>query len=104
MSILSPLYSPVLALSVLFLSATHPASASDDREAREIRIVSVQGDVRLSRGNGKRPDLKKPWEQALDNDSVEPGFAIATGTGRAEIEFENGETVFLAENSLLLFP
>jgi hypothetical protein len=63
----------------------------------------VQGDVRLSRGDGKHTDLNKPWELAQGGELLERGFAVATGNGRAEIEFENGSTAYLAENSLLLF-
>jgi hypothetical protein len=85
------------------ISQAPSALPADDRDEREVRVVSVQGDVRLSRGDGKRPDLKKPWEQAQSGQLIEQGFALATGNGRAEIEFEYGSTVFLAENSLLLF-
>jgi hypothetical protein len=77
--------------------------ASDDTAAREVRLSWVQGDVRLSRGNAKHTDLNKSWEQAQGGQLLEPGFAVATGIGRAEIEFENGSTAYLAENSLLLF-
>ena len=34
---------------------------------------------------------------------IEEGFSIATGTGRAEIEFENGTILYLADNSVLEF-
>ncbi len=90
-------------LSTLLLCSTPLAFASDDGDAREVRIASVQGDVRLSRGDGKHTHLNKTWEQAQAGELLEQGFALATGNGRAEIEFENGSTAFLAENSLLLF-
>jgi hypothetical protein len=92
-----------LTVSTLLLCSSPAALASDDNDAREVRISFVQGDVRLSRGDGKRTDLNKPWEQAQGGELLERGFAVATGDGRAEIEFENGSTVYLAENSLLLF-
>jgi hypothetical protein len=103
MKLSSPRLFSVLSFSLLLISQAPSALPADDRDEREVRVVSVQGDVRLSRGDGKRPDLKKPWEQAQDGELVEQGFALATGNGRAEIEFENGSTVYLAENSLLLF-
>ncbi|HUK30754.1 MAG TPA: FecR domain-containing protein [Candidatus Acidoferrum sp.] len=68
-----------------------------------VRINYLQGDVRLSRGDGKQPNLDKDWVQAAINVPIATGFSLATGEGRAEIEFENGSTIDLAENSLLLF-
>src|SRR5258708_28790893 len=94
---------PIFAVSALLLSATPPVYASDHDEAPEVRITFVQGDVRLSRGNRNQTDLNKHWEQAQDGTLLEEGFAVATGIGRAEIEFEDGSTASLAENSLLLF-
>jgi hypothetical protein len=77
--------------------------ASKGRDDREVYFASVQGDVRISSGKDHRPDLNQPWEQALAGELVQEGCALATGDGRAEIEFENGSTVYLAENSVLLF-
>jgi hypothetical protein len=68
-----------------------------------VRLSYVQGDVRFNRGNGKHPDLKKLWEQAEENLPIENNFALATGDGRAEIEFENTSMIYLAENSVVLF-
>jgi hypothetical protein len=90
-------------VSTLLLCFTPAAIASDDSDARDVRISWVQGDVRLSRGDGKHTDLNKSWEQAQGGELLERGFAVATGNGRAEIEFEDGSTAYLAENSLLLF-
>jgi len=92
-----------LAVSTLLLCSALSAFASDDNDAREVRISFVEGDVRLSRGDGKHTDLNKPWEQAQGGELLGRGFAVATGIGRAEIEFENGSTLYLAQNSLLLF-
>lgn len=78
--------------------------ASKESSDREVRLTYVQGDVRLSRGDSKGPNLKKPWEQAQAGEFVQEGFALATGSdGRTEVEFEDGSTVYLAEDSLLLF-
>lgn len=90
---------------LIYLLATIPAvqASKNDRHARDVRLSYVQGDVRLSRGNGKHPDLNKPWEQVQSGELVQQGFALATGDGRAEIAFEDGSAVYLAENSLLLF-
>lgn len=94
---------------VLFSSLTFiippklQASKDKDRVDREVYLSSVQGDVRISIGKDHRPDLNQPWEQALAGEPVSQGYALATGDGRAEIEFEDGSIVYLAENSLLLF-
>ncbi len=79
------------------------ASSAPQIEPQLVRLSYVQGDVRFNQGRGKHPDLKEPWEQAEANLPIGQGFALATGKGRAEIEFENGGMVYLAENSLLLF-
>jgi FecR protein len=93
----------LLAASIFLVFLAPATQASVDRNHREVLIVFVEGDVRLSRGHANHPDLKLPWEAPQTGQPIEQGFALATGNGRAEIEFENGSTVFLAENSLLLF-
>jgi hypothetical protein len=94
---------PFLFVPIVLMALPPVAPASADRNTREVRLNLVQGDVRLSRGDGKHPDLKKTWEAAQGGELIEQGFAVATGNGIAEIEFENGSTAYLAENSLLLF-
>jgi len=66
-------------------------------------IASVEGDVRISNGKDHHPDLNTPWQEGLGGELVAEGSALATGNGRAEVEFGNGSTVYLGENSLLLF-
>jgi hypothetical protein len=95
-------------ICLLFLSAVAPSrvSAKDDESGSQpqiVRLSFVQGDVRIAPGNGKHPDLSGQWEQAVVNTPIEQNFSLATGDGRAEIEFENGSTAYLAENSVLLF-
>jgi hypothetical protein len=79
------------------------ATPAQQNEAQLVRLSYVEGDVRFNRGDSKGPDLKKPWEQAEVNLPIEQGFALATGKGRAEIEFESGSVIYVAENSLVLF-
>jgi FecR protein len=91
--------------SLILLNTVAPrnagAHASDEDALRDVRLSHVEGDVRLSRGDGKRVNLKRGWEDAQSGEPIEQGFAVATVKGTAEIEFENGSTVYLAENSLL---
>ncbi|HLZ12782.1 MAG TPA: FecR family protein [Candidatus Acidoferrum sp.] len=96
-----PFPSSVVAYLLVLLTVCSAAFASDDA-GRDVRLGIVEGDVRVSFGNHTRPDLKKPWQDAVPGEPVSQGFALATGNGRASIEFEDGSTVYLAENSLML--
>jgi hypothetical protein len=78
-------------------------TAAEQNDVPWARLRLVQGDVRLSTGDGKHPNLPQQWQQAKSEIPIEQGFSIATGEGRAEIEFADGGQAYLAENSLLLF-
>jgi hypothetical protein len=93
-------------LLILFAAYFCPityAATKDTQDAQLVRLRYVQGDVRFNRGNGKHPDLKQPWEVAITNLPIEQNYALATGDGRAEIEFEDGSVVYVAENTVMLF-
>jgi hypothetical protein len=98
---------PFLAICAAFFPTSVnavPATAAAPSEPQLVRVSYMQGDVRFNRGDGTRPDLKKPWEQADVNLPIENGFALATGAdGRAEIEFESGSVIYVAENTVILF-
>jgi hypothetical protein len=68
-----------------------------------VRLSLVQGDVRVFRGEDAKHATREEWGQAAVNLPLESGFSLVTGTGRAEIEFEDASTVFLGENSVLIF-
>jgi hypothetical protein len=91
----------ILSIGASTSSAQTPAKPSVEPEI--VRLSYVQGDVRFSRGDSKGADLSKSWEQAVVNLPILQGYSLATGDGRAEIEFEYGSTVYLAENSVLIF-
>src|SRR5271166_3015353 len=93
----------LLVFVLLFFPFAPNILAAEEDHPREVYLGGVYGDVRLSRGDGKRTKLNGAWEQAFEGESLQQGFALATGNGRAEIEFENGSTAYLAENSVLLF-
>jgi hypothetical protein len=92
---------------LILLAAYFPpiayAATKDASDPQLVRLRYVQGDVRFNRGDGKHPDLKRPWEVAIANLPIEQNYALATGDGRAEIEFEDGSEVYVAENTVLLF-
>jgi hypothetical protein len=80
---------------VLFILNDHHDAVTYPQIAR---ISYTEGDVRVARG---AKDAE--WEQARADLPLETGFTISTGNGRAEIELENASTLYLAENSVLVF-
>jgi hypothetical protein len=67
------------------------------------RVSYVEGDVRVSRGEESKHGKDSDWEQAVTNLPLQTGYSLVTGKGRAEIEFENDSTLYLGEDSVLLF-
>ncbi len=96
-----------IALLAILLAGIIPsragAQAANNWEPEIVRLSYVQGDVRLSRGGKNGADLNTSWEVAQINLPIEEGFTVATGAGRAEVEFENGTILYLADNSVLEF-
>ena len=66
-----------------------------------VRLSLVQGDVRVLRGKAIEKQTGDVWEQAVANLPLAAGYTLATGDGRAEIEFEDASTAYLAPNSVL---
>jgi uncharacterized protein YaiE (UPF0345 family) len=79
------------------VTALPQAKGENYSHARIVRLSLVEGNVQVS-----RPE-EDDWEKALVNLPIQQGYAIATGRGRAEIEFESGATVRLAENTEIQF-
>ena len=78
----------VMALA-LFLPFSMLAAPQDDAEHSNIRIVRlslVEGDAQVF-----RPEQGE-WEEARQNLPIQKAYAVATGRGRVEIEFESGGT------------
>jgi hypothetical protein len=85
-------------LSVLLLAAVSTrASATEYSYARIVRLSLVSGDVQINRGG------HSGWEQAVANMPIEQGFTLGTNDGRAEVEFEDGATIWIAENTVVQF-
>lgn len=70
--------------------------AADYSNVRIVRLSFVEGDVQYL-----TPD--DDWQAAQINLPIQEGFRLATGNGRAEVEFESGLIVRLAENSDMQF-
>ena len=92
----------VVSCSVVLNS--HPAVGSqNDAKSEFVRLSYAEGDVRVSQGQGGKIDLNSPWQKAIHGLPIQEGFTLATGGGRAEIEFESGWTAYLAQDSTLEF-
>jgi hypothetical protein len=83
-----------------FILGQHYSNAT---YAQIVRISYVEGDVRIQRGAANEKADNGSWEKAVTDLPLETGFSLATGAGRAEIEFENASTLYLGENSILTF-
>ena len=81
-----------------------PADAADTDKVNPqiVRISYLEGDVRLSRGKAGQKATGDAWEKAAVDVPLESGFSLATGKGRAEIEFEDASTAYLGEDSVLI--
>src|ERR1700726_4119503 len=99
------LLSSILAAALFLLFAAAPPASADASHARIIRLSLVQGDVRFARDVHGDPlaDQNAAWDAAELNLPIRQGYVLATDTGRAEVEFENGAMAFLSENTVLEF-
>jgi hypothetical protein len=83
-----------IGLGFFLLPAAH---AQDTGNVRVVRLSLAEGQVLVSHPG------TNVWEDAPANLPLQEGDTLATQSGRAEIEFENGATAYLAENSVLQF-
>ncbi len=86
----------VLALGMA-LCIPSRATANDYSYARVVRLSVVAGSVSIAHTGDQ------VWQPALANMPIQEGDTLASGAGRAEVEFENGAVAFLAESSILQF-
>jgi FecR protein len=85
-------------------TSPQPATTASPKTFDQIvRLSLVEGDVRISRGKESERATGGDWGQATTGLPVETGFSLATGKGRAAIEFEDTSTVYLGEDSVLTF-
>jgi hypothetical protein len=96
---------PISIILVCALLVGVRSASADSSHARIIRLSLVEGDVRFTRGTHGNPltDPKATWETAGLNLPIRQGYILATDSGRAEVEFENGAMAFLKENTILEF-
>lgn len=90
----------LLLLGFAFLSligVSRPAQASDLSYARIVRLSLVAGDVQVTRPG------RSGWEPGAANTPITQGMTIGTNEGRAEVQFEDGSTAWISENTLVQF-
>ncbi len=93
-------------LAVLLASLTIiPAQlrAQTSGQPQMVWVTYAQGDVKFSPGNEGAAKLGKDWLDANRGQVMENGYTLVTENGRAEVEFEDGSTVYLADHSALVF-
>ena len=66
-------------------------------------VNHADGEVKFSPGHNGKPELGKKWIEASVGQVMEDGYTLVTENGRAEIEFEDGSVLYLAEHSTLEF-
>ena len=88
---------PVLILLAGSFAAPARAGGDGYSYARIVRLSLVSGDVQVMRAEESK------WEPALLNMPIQQGFVLGTNNGRAEVEFENGGAMWVADDSILQF-
>src|ERR1700682_1585280 len=90
-------------LAVCFLALRRLSTVASN--PRIIRLSLGQGDARVLRDSKGDPlaNDKANWERAELNLPIRQHYVVATDSGRAEVEFENGAMAFIGENSVLEF-
>ena len=84
-------------LAAAFAFCACVGMAQDAGNSRVVRLSRTDGQVFVSHPG------TDTWEEAPVNLPLQEGDALATQAGMAEIEFENGATAYLADNSVLQF-
>ncbi len=80
----------------LCFCAGTPAKAQDYSHIRIVRLSFIEGNVQYQRPG-------QDWQDAKLNLPIEQGYALRTDNGYAEVEFESGLEMRLAQNSSVEF-
>ena len=86
----------VCGMTVRAQDAPQPADAQFNSTERVIRLSDVEGDAQFQRPG-------EDWVLAEFNLPLEQGFKLRTQDGRAEVQFESGAVLRLAQNSTVEF-
>ena len=83
--------------AVLFVCAI-PSRADQVSHARIVRLSFVEGDVAYQLDPGST------WQRAMMNLPIQQNFSLRTDAGYAEVEFESGLVIRLAQKTQIEFP
>jgi hypothetical protein len=83
-------------------SAIAPAE-SEGWQPQMVWITHSEGEVKFSPGKKGQAKLNDDWTIANRNQVMEDGYTLVTENGKAEIEFEDGTILYLADHSALEF-
>ena len=78
-------------------AGTANVTSNQTSYARVVRLSLVDGAVSIAHAG------ESYWQPALANMPIQEGDTLASASGFAEVEFENGCVAYLAENSTLQF-
>src|SRR5438270_1489023 len=81
----------------LFLVLTRATPLLADSHARIVRLSYVDGDVELDKGDGRS------FNPAYMNMPISHGWRLWARDGQAEAEFENGSSIRLTPDTLIVF-
>src|SRR5713226_2712043 len=87
----------LLAVSSLAFPGVRGSQAQEYSNARVARLSQVERQVQVLHPGSEQ------WEDAVPNLPLQEGDTLATASGLAGVEFENGATAYLAGNSVLVF-
>jgi hypothetical protein len=90
------LFAPLALLAVGITALAQPAKSQDYSNIRIVRLSFVEGTVQYQRPG-------QDWQDAGLNLPIQEGFAVRTGDGYAEVEFEGSVTLRLATNTTVEF-
>ncbi len=91
-------------LAVACLMLVSDARAGEVSHARIVRLSYALGDVQMSADGAAGGPAQAGWHKAIANTPLREGNTLATGDGRAEVEFESGAMAWIASNTVLEFP
>src|SRR5947209_5039528 len=95
----------ILSIIALTVALSPAAPAADYSHARIVRLSQVQGEVKVARADSSQGSSGQNlnWEEAVVNLPIREGYVLATGNGRAVIDFEHGAMAYLADTPVLNF-
>jgi hypothetical protein len=86
-----------------FIIIPQQVRAQTKDQPQMVWLTYTQGYVKFSPGDDGEAKLGKDWLAANRGQVMESGYTLVTENGRAEVEFEDGSTVYLADHSALVF-